>query len=106
MKLSTIQNIEVFFLEYPFPKNLNYQYSGGLVENMIVGLIKITDSDGEYGLGEVTHAQFTHQPIIGLVEHFRTILIGLEIGQINHAWEKMYGSSVFWNSKQNQSKTM
>ena len=76
MKLSTIQNIEVFFLEYPFPKNLNYQYSGGLVENMIVGLIKITDSDGEYGLGEVTHAQFTHQPIIGLVEHFKKILIG------------------------------
>ena len=86
-----------FFLEYPFPKNLNYQYSGGLVENMIIGLIRITDSEGEYGLGEVTHAQFTHQPIIGLVDHFKNILIGLEIGQINHAWEKMYASSVFWN---------
>ena len=97
MKLSTIQNVEVFFLEYPFPKNLNYQYSGGLVENMIIGLIRITDSEGEYGLGEVTHAQFTHQPIIGLVEHFKNILVGLEIGQINHAWEKMYASSVFWN---------
>ena len=97
MKLSTIQNVEVFFLEYPFPKNLKYQYSGGLVENMIIGLIRITDSKGEYGLGEVTHAQFTHQPIIGLVDHFKNILIGLEIGQINHAWEKMYASSVFWN---------
>ena len=95
--MSTIENIEIFFIEYPFPKNLNYQYSGGLVENMIVGLIKITDSDGEYGLGEVTHAQFTHKPIIGLVEHFKNILIGLEIGKINNAWEKMYGSSVFWN---------
>jgi L-alanine-DL-glutamate epimerase-like enolase superfamily enzyme len=48
-------------------------------------------------LGEVTHAQFTHKPIIGLVEHFKNILIGLEIGKINNAWEKMYGSSVFWN---------
>ena len=95
--MTKIENIEIFFIEYPFPKNLNYQYSGGLVENMIVGLIKITDSDGEYGLGEVTHAQFTHKPIIGLVEHFKNILIGLEIGKINNAWEKMYGSSVFWN---------
>ncbi|MDG2006840.1 MAG: mandelate racemase/muconate lactonizing enzyme family protein [Alphaproteobacteria bacterium] len=95
--MTRIENIEIFFIEYPFPKNLNYQYSGGLVENMIVGLIKITDSDGEYGLGEVTHAQFTHKPIIGLVEHFKNILIGLEIGKINNAWEKMYGSSVFWN---------
>ena len=95
--MTSIENIEIFFIEYPFPKNLNYQYSGGLVENMIVGLIKITDSDGEYGLGEVTHAQFTHKPIIGLVEHFKNILIGLEIGKINNAWEKMYGSSVFWN---------
>ena len=95
--MSKIENIEIFFLEYPFPKHLNYQYSGGLVENMIVGVIKITDSDGTYGLGEVTHAQFTHKPIIGLVEHFKNILIGLEIGKINNAWEKMYGSSVFWN---------
>jgi L-alanine-DL-glutamate epimerase-like enolase superfamily enzyme len=95
--VTRIENIEIFFIEYPFPKNLNYQYSGGLVENMLVGLIKITDSDGEYGLGEVTHAQFTHKPIIGLVEHFKNILIGLEIGKINNAWEKMYGSSVFWN---------
>lgn len=95
--MTRIENIEIFFIEYPFPKNLNYQYSGGLVENMIVGLIKITDSDGEYGLGEVTHAQFTHKPITGLVEHFKNILIGLEIGKINNAWEKMYGSSVFWN---------
>jgi L-alanine-DL-glutamate epimerase-like enolase superfamily enzyme len=95
--MTRVENIEIFFIEYPFPKNLNYQYSGGLVENMIVGLIKITDSDGEYGLGEVTHAQFTHKPIIGLVEHFKNILIGLEIGKINNAWEKMYGSSVFWN---------
>ena len=49
--MSKIENIEIFFLEYPFPKNLNYRYSGGLVENMIVGLIKITDSEGQYGLG-------------------------------------------------------
>ena len=51
--MTRVENIEIFFIEYPFPKNLNYQYSGGLVESMIVGLIKITDSDGEYGLGEV-----------------------------------------------------
>ena len=89
--------MKYFFIEYSFPKKLNYQYSGGLVENMIIGLIKVTDNDGEYGLGEVTHAQFTHKPIIGLIEHFKNILIGLDIGQINHAWEKMYGSSVFWN---------
>ena len=49
--MSKIKNIEIFFLEYSFPKKLNYQYSGGLVGNMIVGLIKITDSEGKYGLG-------------------------------------------------------
>ena len=95
--MSEIKNIEIFFLEYPFPKNCNYQYSGGLVENMIVGVIKITDTDGLYGLGEVTHAQFTHKPIIGLIEHFKSILIGLDTNNINKAWEKMYGSSLFWN---------
>ena len=95
--MATIQNIEIFFLEYPFPKDLNYKYSAGVVENMIVPIIKITDNEGEYGLGEVTHGQFTYKPIIGLVDHFRDLLKNSNIENINQAWEKMYGSSVFWN---------
>ena len=95
--MSQINKIEIFFLEYPFPKHLNYKYSGGIVENMIVPIIRVTDSDGEYGIGEVTHGQFTHQPLIGLVKHFNDLLLGLEINNINQAWEKMYGSSLFWN---------
>ena len=95
--MSKMNNIEVFFLEYPFPKKLNYKYSAGLVENMIVPVIKITDDKGEYGLGEVTHGQFTHKPIIGLVEHFKDLLKGTDIENINQAWENMYGSGVFWN---------
>ena len=95
--MSQINNIEIFFLEYPFPKHLNYKYSGGVVENMIVPIIRVTDSDGEYGIGEVTHGQFTHQPLIGLVEHFNDLLLGSETNNINQAWEKMYGSSLFWN---------
>ena len=95
--MSKINNIEVFFLEYPFPKKINYRYSAGVVENMIVPIIKITDNKGEYGLGEVTHGQFTHKPIIGLVQHFKDLLKGTNIENINQAWENMYGSSVFWN---------
>ena len=95
--MSQINNIEIFFLEYPFPKHHNYKYSGGVVENMIVPVIRVTDSDGEYGIGEVTHGQFTHQPLIGLVKHFNDLLLGSEINNINQAWEKMYGSSLFWN---------
>ena len=95
--MAKIKNIEVFFLEYNFPKKLNYKYSAGVVENMIVPVIKVTDNKGDYGLGEVTHGQFTHKPIIGLVEHFRDLLKETDVENINHAWEKMYGSSVFWN---------
>ena len=86
--MSNIDNVEVFFLEYPFPQNLNYQYSAGLVENMIVGLIKVTDDEGDYGLGEVTHAQFTHKPIVGLIDHFKDVLRGMDVSNINQAWEK------------------
>ena len=95
--MAKIKNIEIFFLEYPFPKKLNYKYSAGLVENMIVPVIKVTDNEGDYGLGEVTHGQFTHKPIIGLVDHFNALLKGTDIENINQAWENMYGSSVFWN---------
>ena len=81
--MSNIEKIETFFLEYPFPKNLNYRYSAGVVEKMIVAIIKITDTEGEYGIGEVTHGQFTYKPIIGLVEHFNILLKGAKIKNIN-----------------------
>ena len=32
-------------MEYPFPKKLNYKYSAGVVDNMIVPVVKLTDSD-------------------------------------------------------------
>ena len=95
--MSKIKNIEIFFLEHPFAESLNYKYSGGLVENMIVPIAKITDTEGSYGLGEITHGQFTHKPIIGVIEHFREILKNTNIENINESWERMYGSSVFWN---------
>ena len=95
--MSKIKNIEIFFLEHPFEESLNYKYSGGLVENMIVPIVKITDTEGSYGLGEITHGQFTHRPIIGVIEHFREVLKNTNIENINESWERMYGSSVFWN---------
>ena len=95
--MSKIKKIEVFFLEYTFPKKLNYKYSAGVVENMIVPVVKLTDSNNNYGLGEITHGQFTHEPIIGLIKHFSDLLKNSETENINQAWEKMYGSSVFWN---------
>ena len=95
--MSKVKKIEIFFLEYPFPKKLNYKYSAGVVENMIVPVVKLTDSNNNYGLGEITHGQFTHEPIIGLIKHFSNLLKNSETENINQAWEKMYGSSVFWN---------
>ena len=95
--MSKIKKIEVFFLEYPFPKKLNYKYSAGVVENMIVPIVKVTDKNNDYGLGEITHGQFTHEPIIGLIKHFNNLLKNSASENINQAWEKMYGSSVFWN---------
>ena len=95
--MSKVKKIEIFFLEYPFPKKLNYKYSAGVVENMIVHVVKLTDSNNNYGLGEITHGQFTHEPIIGLIKHFSDLLKNSETENINQAWEKMYGSSVFWN---------
>ena len=95
--MSKIKKIEIFFLEYPFPKKLNYKYSAGVVENMIVPVVKLTDNYNNYGLGEITHGQFTHEPIIGLIKHFSNLLKNTDAENINQAWEKMYGSSVFWN---------
>ena len=95
--MSKIKKIEIFFLEYPFPKKLNYKYSAGVVENMIVPVVKLTDNYNNYGLGEITHGQFTHEPIIGLIKHFSNLLKNSNSENINQAWEKMYGSSVFWN---------
>jgi L-alanine-DL-glutamate epimerase-like enolase superfamily enzyme len=93
----TITNIELLCLRYTFPAPIKYEYSGGVVENQDVALVRVTCDNGEYGLGEITHGQYCYHPIVGLVEHFRDLLVGQPVLEINRAWEKMYGSSVFWN---------
>ena len=92
-----ISKIEALFLRYSFPDHINYVYSGGVVGNMDVALIRVSTEDGEYGLGEVTHGQFCHDPVIGMVKHFEGILTDHEASEINRAWEMMYQSSVYWN---------
>ena len=92
-----IAKIEPLFLRYPFPAALGYRHAGGLVENMDAALIRVTADTGEYGLGEVTFGQHTHEPVVGLVEHFNRLLDGFPIEQINRSWELMYQSSRFWN---------
>ena len=95
--MSKIESIEVFYYRYPFPENINYVYSGGKVENMDLALIKVTDDNGEYGLGEVTHGQFCYEPVLGMVKHFNQLLYGQHCSNINRIWNIMYQSSVFWN---------
>lgn len=92
-----IAKIESFFLRCPFPEGVRYVYSGGGVENMDVCLIRVTDEDGAFGIGEVTHGQFCYEPIVGLVAHFSRILKGHPAADINRAWDLMYQSSLFWN---------
>lgn len=95
--MTHISKIEPFFLRYPYPAPIKYEYSGGLVENMDIALIRITCEDGTTGLGEVTHGQFCYEPVVALIEHFDRILKGHPVRNINRAWELMYQSSVFWN---------
>ena len=58
--MSKIESVEVFYYRYSFPEDIKYVYSGGVVDNMDLALIKITDENGEYGLGVVTHGQFCY----------------------------------------------
>lgn len=95
--MAKITNIEPLFLRYKFPPGVDYVYSGGVVENMDAALVRITCDNGEYGLGEITHGQFCYEPVLGMIEHFKRLLIGQPVFEINRAWELMYQSSIFWN---------
>ena len=95
--MNRILEIEPIFLRYPFPPGIHYEYSGGVVENMDAALVRVTCEGGMTGLGEITHGQFCYEPIVGMIEHFKRLMIGREVLDINGAWELMYGSSVFWN---------
>ncbi len=95
--MDRIADVRCEFLRYPFPADVKYVYSGGVVENMDVALIRVTSQTGVHGLGEVTHGQFCYEPVVGLTQHFARILRGRPVCDINGAWDAMYESSVFWN---------
>jgi len=90
-------SIKPIFIRYKFPANIKYEYSAGTVDYMDAALIQVTDDAGETGLGEVTHGQFCHEPIVGLVQHFNRLLVGHSVLEMNRTWQLMYGSTVFWN---------
>ena len=63
-----ISKIEAFFLRYSFPDHINYVYSGGVVGNMDVALIRVSTEDGEYGLGvAANHDEAQQTPDICLL---------------------------------------
>jgi L-alanine-DL-glutamate epimerase-like enolase superfamily enzyme len=64
---------------------------------MDAALVRITADNGETGIGEITHGAFCYEPVVGLVDHFKRLLVGQPVLEINRIWELMYGSSVFWN---------
>ncbi len=64
---------------------------------MDAAYVRMITEDGEYGLGEITHGQFCHEPIIGLVQHFDRLLKGRPVADINLLSDLMYQSSIFWN---------
>ena len=63
--MNKIVNIEPLFLRYPFPSDIKYEYSGGVVENMDAALVRVRCESGETGLGEITHGQFCYEPVPG-----------------------------------------
>jgi len=95
--MNRIIDIQPLFLRYPFPPHIRYEYSAGVVENMDAALVQVICDSGDYGLGEITHGQFCYEPVLGLIAHFKRLLMGFPVLEINRASELMYGSSVFWN---------
>ena len=83
--MPTITNVEPLFLRYEFPPSIHYEYSGGVVENQDVALVRVTCDTGEYGLGEITFGEYCYEPILGLIEHFKTLLVGQSAMEINRA---------------------
>jgi L-alanine-DL-glutamate epimerase-like enolase superfamily enzyme len=92
-----IANIEVFFLRYEYPSELQYEFTGGRVEVMDLALVRVTGESGEYGLGELTFGQFAYEPIVGLVAHFERLLKGHPVAEVTRGWDIMYRASAFWN---------
>ena len=90
----TITRIEPLFLRYRFPEPIHYVYSGGVVENMDAAYVRVITEDGDYGLSEITHGQFCHEPIIGLVQHFDRLLKGRPVADINQLADLMYLSLI------------
>ena len=54
---------------------------------MDAALVRVTCDSGETGIGEITHGQFCYEPVVGLIEHFRRLLVGRPAREINRAWE-------------------
>jgi galactonate dehydratase len=61
-----------------------------------VALIEIETSGGMTGVGETYAGYFCAEVVPGIVDFFKPILIGQDLGDIDELWTRMYHCGQFW----------
>lgn len=95
--MSTIANIEAYWLRCPIPKEKQHRSDYGLLTNFDMTLVVVTTSDGLQGFGEAKAAVGSSgscASIVSCIENeIKPALVGEEADNISRIWEMIYNGT-------------
>jgi L-alanine-DL-glutamate epimerase-like enolase superfamily enzyme len=92
----TIADVEPVLLSYAFPEDDGPAWSGGQLQGFTAGLVRITTSDGLYGIGETYAGNFAPDVVAALVTYYRSYLVGEDASRIADLWDRCYSRTLYW----------
>jgi L-alanine-DL-glutamate epimerase-like enolase superfamily enzyme len=96
MKIATVEYIR---LSYRYSPEEVWSWPGGTYHGWTTGLVRITDSDGRYGIGEIGDGMVAPDVVPSAVEQLAPLLLGQDPRQIRGLKERLYLATPGWGRR-------
>ncbi|WP_311173454.1 mandelate racemase/muconate lactonizing enzyme family protein [Halobellus ordinarius] len=91
-----ITDIEAVLLSYVYPEDEQLEWSAGTIESWDASLVRVETDTGLVGWGEAGHALTGSEAVPGIVDAFRSQVVGRNPENVLGLREELYNQNLFW----------
>lgn len=91
-----IADVEAVLLSHVYPEDEQLEWSAGTIESWDASLVRVETDTGLVGWGEAGHALTGSEAVPGIVDAFRSQVVGRDPENVLGIREDLYDKNLFW----------
>jgi L-alanine-DL-glutamate epimerase-like enolase superfamily enzyme len=91
-----IVDVEAVLLSHVYPEDQQLEWSAGTIESWDASLVRVETDTGLVGWGEAGHALTGSEAVPGIVDAFRSQVVGRDPVNVLGIREDLYNKNLFW----------